>query len=276
MSGRCTGWVLEYGPRPDGSITLSVARRWRAVLGVIADAANADGRNAHPGLDNMVSHSLYSRSSVLATVDELIDAGWIVRTARNAPGRASTYDVCMDRDPALAAGAQVQNEDQSQVQEPDLFDHPTGPEIDVDRSRNGAQQVQNPPGTHTVTSTVVLNGSSAPAVAGAGPVLSPLGRAQAARTRTKDPVWDALMAACRIDSAQIPRSARGAYNRAVADLRAIEAGPDDIVAKAAAFRRTWPTVSLTPTALVRRWGELDDSPQLSRSTNALLSWAAES
>lgn len=78
--------------------------------------------------------------------------------------------------------------------------------------------------------------------------------------RPRDEVWDALMDACDVDTASIPKSARGAYNRAVADLRAIGARPDEIAAKALTFRQTWPRVSLTPTALVRRWSELTPRP----------------
>lgn len=269
MSARCTSWVLDRGPRNDGSITVATARRWRAVLHVIADAANSEGKHSHPGLDSMIDGSLYQRSSVLETIDELAAAGWIVRVARNAPGRASVYDVCMDRDPTLPAGAQVQDLDVSQVQDLDLFDGSTGPENRADRSKDGGSQVQKPEPTPIVTSGVLLRGTSAPAVADA-PV-TPIERARAARKT--DPVWDALMAACQVDPASIPRSARGAYNRAVADLRAIDADPASIAAKAAAYRRTWPSVSLTPTALVRRWSEIPDGPAVSRSTSALLAWA---
>lgn len=72
----------------------------------------------------------------------------------------------------------------------------------------------------------------------------------------RDPIWDALLAVCGISlTASIPRSARGAYNRAVKDLKSIGATPESISAHAAAFSEKWPAVSLTPTALVRRWNE---------------------
>lgn len=252
MSARCTGWVLDHGPRPDGSITPANARRWRAVLHVIADAANMEGRNSHPGLDNIVAGSLYGRSAVLATLDELQAAGWITMVAHSAPGRATVYDVEMGRDPALLTAQQVQDLDPSQVQD-----------LDPNRSKDGAQQVQISgeqvqisPVAPITTSGVVPRGTSAPAVG-----------------RARDEVWDALMAACRIDTTAIPGPARGAYNRAVRELRSIDATPEQIAAKAAAFRRTWPTVSMTPTALVRRWGEVNGGPQVSSSTAALARFA---
>lgn len=76
------------------------------------------------------------------------------------------------------------------------------------------------------------------------------------RRRPRDDVWDAVMDACGVDAAAIPRAARGAYNRAVKDLRDVGATPEQIRDRAAVFRLTWPGASLTPTALARRWSEV--------------------
>jgi hypothetical protein len=76
----------------------------------------------------------------------------------------------------------------------------------------------------------------------------------AAPQRKTDEIWDTLMNACGIDG-EITRSARGAYNRAVAEIRAIGASPDEIRQRASGFRARWPDASLTPTSLVRRWAE---------------------
>lgn len=77
----------------------------------------------------------------------------------------------------------------------------------------------------------------------------------ARRQRQPDPLWDAVIAACGLTGAAVTSSARGAWNRAVKELRAIGATPDDVTAKAAAYRRQWPGATLTPTALARRWSE---------------------
>jgi hypothetical protein len=79
----------------------------------------------------------------------------------------------------------------------------------------------------------------------------------AAKPRKADPVWDALMAACGVDTAQIPKSSRGAYNTAVKDLKEIGATPGQITLRGRRYQAKWPTASITPTALVRRWPELD-------------------
>jgi hypothetical protein len=83
------------------------------------------------------------------------------------------------------------------------------------------------------------------------------GGAAKPRKRKDDPIWDALMVACAVDTTQIPTSSRGAYNNAVKDLKAIGATPAQITLRARRYRSKWPTASLTPTALVRRWPELD-------------------
>jgi hypothetical protein len=85
------------------------------------------------------------------------------------------------------------------------------------------------------------------------------GGAAKPRKRKADPIWDALMAACDVDTTQITTSSRGAYNNAVKDLKAVEAKPAQIILRARRFKDQWPGVKITPTALVRRWSELGTS-----------------
>jgi len=80
------------------------------------------------------------------------------------------------------------------------------------------------------------------------------------KPRAPDPIWDALVAACGVDTTSMPDSARSACNGAVAQLRRIGAEPSEILRRAEAFRRHWPQVTLTPTALVRRWSEVTQPP----------------
>lgn len=88
---------------------------------------------------------------------------------------------------------------------------------------------------------------------GKGKTLAP---ADADAGRRRDAVWDTVMAVCAIDTEHIPKSTRGAYNRAVSELKAVGASPDDIRQRAAMYRRKWSNASLTPSALSRRWPEL--------------------
>lgn len=81
----------------------------------------------------------------------------------------------------------------------------------------------------------------------------------ARKPRKQDPIWDALMAACDVDTSQITTSSRGAYNNAVKDLKKVDVKPAQIILRARRFKEQWPGVKITPTALVRRWSELGTS-----------------
>jgi len=78
----------------------------------------------------------------------------------------------------------------------------------------------------------------------------------AAAPRKTDELWDTMLAVCGIDPTTLTRTARGAVNKALKELREIGATPSDLEAKAAAYRKTWPGMSLTPTALVKHWAQL--------------------
>lgn len=80
--------------------------------------------------------------------------------------------------------------------------------------------------------------------------------AAAPRERQPDPIWDTMLTVCNIDGRTLTSSARGAINKAVKELRDIAATPAEIEAKAADYRKTWPDITLTPTALVKHWGQL--------------------
>jgi len=102
VSGRCTGWVLKYGPHPDdvhrdGKKYGQRARGYRAVLLTIGDAANSEGEHAHPGVAAMCTGSLYSRRQVQSIEDELVAEGWVTITEQGGGrGRATVYKVNME------------------------------------------------------------------------------------------------------------------------------------------------------------------------------------
>ena len=84
---------------------------------------------------------------------------------------------------------------------------------------------------------------------------------RSAPARPPDEIWDALMDACGVNTdAGLTKDARGAYNAAAKQLRDVGATPQDIRRRAAIYRGQWPAVSLTPTALARRWSECERPP----------------
>ena len=74
--------------------------------------------------------------------------------------------------------------------------------------------------------------------------------------RPADPLWDTMLAVCRIDSRTITGSERGRINKALKDLREVGATPAELESKAAAYRKKYPEVAMTPTALAANWSQL--------------------
>jgi len=81
--------------------------------------------------------------------------------------------------------------------------------------------------------------------------------APAPPARRTDSLWDSVMVACSIHSERIPDGARAAYNKALKELRTVGATPDEVAQRAKVYKVRWPDVSLTPTALARRWAECE-------------------
>lgn len=76
-----------------------------------------------------------------------------------------------------------------------------------------------------------------------------------------DPLWDALIAACGITTADITPSSRGGYNKALKEIRDAGATCEDISARARLHRAKWNGASLTPTSLAKHWAELGSAPK---------------
>ncbi len=78
------------------------------------------------------------------------------------------------------------------------------------------------------------------------------------RQRPKDPVFDALVTGCSIDPHQITRTARGALNAALRDIREVRPGvtPAEIKSAIDSYQKLHPTWILTPAALAKHWPSL--------------------
>ena len=95
----------------------------------------------------------------------------------------------------------------------------------------------------------------------------PMGRSRAepkkppAKERKPDLIFEAIATACGIDWKALTKNERGALNNAAGQLKAINATPDDIRVRAATYRQKWPTVTLTPMALVNNWNTVIATPE---------------
>lgn len=74
--------------------------------------------------------------------------------------------------------------------------------------------------------------------------------------RPKDELWEALITILEYDHKDITRNVRGQLNGALKQLREVEATPQDIWERAQIYRFMYPTLVLTPMALVNRWADL--------------------
>lgn len=101
-------------------------------------------------------------------------------------------------------------------------------------------------------------------------------RAETARPR--DELFEALATVDGADLANLTRSARGSLNAAAKQLREIGATPEDVHARAAAYRRRHPEWPLTAQALVKHWPSLMTVTVVHRAPDVGLddSWLYES
>lgn len=77
------------------------------------------------------------------------------------------------------------------------------------------------------------------------------------KTRAPDLLWEAMLTACGIDpKGKHNDMERGPWNKAVKNLRQAGATPEQVPERAAAYRRKFPSATLTPTALARHWSEV--------------------
>lgn len=76
------------------------------------------------------------------------------------------------------------------------------------------------------------------------------------RARKPDTIFDALVLACGLDPAGLTSSARGATNKAVKELREVDATPESILRVARAYQQKWPDLSMSPTSIAKHYPSL--------------------
>lgn len=76
------------------------------------------------------------------------------------------------------------------------------------------------------------------------------------KPRKPDLLFEALVDACGLNVDELTKSARGAVNKACAELREVGASPDGVRARAAVHRQRWPSAELTPSSLAKNYAQL--------------------
>jgi hypothetical protein len=79
---------------------------------------------------------------------------------------------------------------------------------------------------------------------------------QPSKIKQTDELWNAMIEACGYDSADITASVRGRINKALKELREVNATAHQIIAAGNQYRRTYPNFALTPNAMVSNWAQL--------------------
>lgn len=194
----------------------------KLVLLDLADHAKDDGTKAFPGVDRLTWKSGLCRRTVQSALRWLEEHELIVPTGSRKGGRggATEYTVHPENGAALAPFTEWQR-----AQPVRKRAQPTAPK--------GASAAPQP--SLTIPEEVSPNGLTR-------------------QGRKPDPLWDAV-------AEEMPRqpetaSERGRWNRAVKELRDAQATSPEIHDRAAEYRRRWPKVEFTPTALAANWGTL--------------------
>lgn len=78
-----------------------------------------------------------------------------------------------------------------------------------------------------------------------------------AKTKEADPIWEAVLDVCGINSRTLNSQERGKHNRAVKLIKESQATPDEIYLRAQVYRRKFDGIVLTPLALANHWSSLD-------------------
>jgi hypothetical protein len=196
-----------------------------------ADAAHDDGSRVFPGEDRIARMTGLSDRQVRDHLAGLVRAGLVVVLRHSAPGQNAVYrfdleairTAAADRQRSPAADRQRWDEDRRSSVRTPAADRPHNRPTSVIRT--------NPLALSTETN---LNG------------------------HRRDELFEAVADACGIDwQNDLTKSARGSLVKAVKDLRAVGADPQEIRRRAA----LWPyEVTLTPSALAKHWPLLARTP----------------
>lgn len=241
MSVHVTAWAWKLPPLRDHLQLLPTAIRVdpvtaRAVLVKLADNANDDGQ-AFPSVETIARETELSERAVQKALRALEQLGLLNATKR--PRRTTLYTLHVGAVPTTNKGAS---------------DAPIG-------------AVKGAPGdTVRVHPTTSLGAPGAPRTVREPSVNRHSLAAPARREREPDPMWDILD---RHLGPVHTTSERGRRNRALSELRHANVDADELDRLIRAYRRLWPNITITPTAIAANLSQLRTTSSPPRLTAAV-------
>jgi hypothetical protein len=194
------------------------AIRLYAVLSKYAD--NAD-RTSYPGRGTLARLMGCHRTSVDRAVQELIEAGCITKQVRFKEGRYTSSLYTVRRiPPSSTDGGSRTHATTPRSADATTSSHPCDIELEPLNVEPEELLADKPPESST---------------------------------RKKDTLFETVAEVCGISTGNLTRSSRGQLNKAVKELREINATDEQVRLKAKAYKRQYQNAALTPMALVKHW-----------------------
>ena len=228
---------IKFAIVPEWFIDSGVSDKAFRLYTVLAKYADNDSGTAYPGRGALAKRMGCSRSSVDRALEELISVGAVSKQRRSQDGRwtSSLYTV-YKVGPRLTGGGSPTHATTPSPTGATTSSHPRRKELDQELDQQELLAA------------------------------APREEAKPKAPRPKDPLWEAMLEVCGINGDTLTRSSRGQLNSAVKELRDVGATADEVRAKAGVYRKTWPAVSLTPTALVKHWSQLATRSEVKKRT----------
>jgi DNA-binding transcriptional ArsR family regulator len=189
----------------------------KLVLLALADHANGDGE-CWPSMKRIADRSDISARHVSRAINELVDLGLVEKANRRRHGgqyRGWDYRLLIQQTPAASGHGRPVTSGHGRPSPAD-----TGVRSEPSENRKEEPLAAAP---------------------------------REAPTRKADDLFVTVAQVCGISLDGITRTARGQLNKAVKELREVQATPEQIHHKAKAYRTQYPNATLTPTALTKHW-----------------------
>lgn len=237
MSAEATGWVFKFSPYKGVAFAVHLA---------IADSVNDQNDNEF-WLDQgkLASKARCRRQGAQEAIARMVEDGLLTVLAERIGGRGNRYRMEMPTGtPQVYDGRRKRDlsAERTTPDEPVMSAEQAG---DVRRTDSdlSAERTTREPNREPKTEPKEELAKTP------------------AKPRPRDLVFETVAEVCGIDwRNDLTPSARGQLARAVRDLKLVGAEPDEIRARSENYRRTYPGISLTPTALTKHWPQLARAP----------------